>query len=110
FLVPDRAQQGITLRQDARQVSQIAGGPAVALTYDRVQEAASLRRRADQQEHLLRAEQDAAHGLAQTADPSCQAVDRHPLANLPRGIRAGDERLDPHLGPTLIDELQSNPS
>ena len=44
FLVPDRAQQGIALRKDARKVRQVASSAAVALTHDRVQEAASLRR------------------------------------------------------------------
>jgi hypothetical protein len=124
LLAPDRAQEGVALGEDPRQLGQVAGGGPVALRQDRVQEATPLGWGADQEEHLLRPEEDHAHRVADRGGAPRQAVDGHPLPHLgwsvlgrhhqlhPRGrVAPWIGQVEPHPGerPRMPDQLCVSP-
>ena len=75
LLGADGAQQGVALREDPRHLDEVAGRAPIALGQDAVQEAAPIGRRADQQQHLLRPEQDDARHVGQRRGAARHAVD-----------------------------------
>ncbi len=94
LLGPDGAQQCVALRDDPRDLDQVAGRPSIALGQDPIQEPAPIGWGADQEEHLLRPEQDDARHVGQRRGPPRHAVDRESLANPRSGVGSGQDELD----------------
>ena len=99
LLGADRAQQRVALGEDAGHLDEVVRRAAVSLRDDAVEEATAFRRRADQEEHLLRPEEDGPGGLGDRRRAPRHAVDRQPLPD-PRCRRAArHDQLDGRAAP-----------
>ncbi len=109
LLAPDGAQQGVALREDARQLDQVAHHAAVALGKDRIEEATPLPGRAHEQQHLLGPEEDRAHHLPDRRRATGEAVHAHPLPQPDRRLDPRQERFHPRpIGAAGIDQVEPN--